>query len=82
MVLFTSGWLAAEASRARENMSLRWSLVGVSALSLAFALVELVIFPSVTMLLVWQRPDHARVSAVTTVWHVIGMAWLVIFPVV
>ncbi|WEZ85733.1 hypothetical protein P6U16_22015 (plasmid) [Rhizobium sp. 32-5/1] len=41
LVLITSGWFAAEASRAREDMLRRWSLAGSAALGLVFALVKL-----------------------------------------
>lgn len=41
-----------------------------------------VIFLSILMVLIARRPDPTNVRLVTTVWHVIDMIWLVIFPVV
>ena len=41
-----------------------------------------VVFLSLLMLLIARRPESSNVTLVTTVWHVIDIVWLVIFPVV
>jgi nitric oxide reductase NorE protein len=41
-----------------------------------------VAFLSILMLVVSRRPDRSNVALVTTVWHVIDIVWLVIFPVI
>lgn len=41
-----------------------------------------VIFLSLLMLLIARKPEPSNVTLVTTVWHVIDIVWLVIFPVV
>lgn len=41
-----------------------------------------VVFLSLLMLLIARRPELSNVRLVTTVWHVIDIVWLVIFPVV
>jgi len=41
-----------------------------------------VIFLAMVMALVARRPDSSNVSIVTTLWHVIDMVWLVIFPII
>jgi nitric oxide reductase NorE protein len=41
-----------------------------------------VIFLSLLMMLIARRPEPSNVILVTTVWHVIDIVWLVIFPVV
>lgn len=41
-----------------------------------------VIFLSLLMLLIARRPERSNVTLVTTVWHVIDIVWLVIFPIV
>jgi nitric oxide reductase NorE protein len=41
-----------------------------------------VIFLGLLMLLISRRPEPSNVTLVTTVWHVIDIVWLVIFPVV
>ena len=41
-----------------------------------------VVFLSLIMLLVARKPEPANVSMVTTVWHVVDIVWLVIFPIV
>ena len=41
-----------------------------------------VVFLSLIMLLVARRPEPSNVSLVTTVWHVVDIVWLVIFPVI
>jgi nitric oxide reductase NorE protein len=41
-----------------------------------------VVFLSLLMLLIARRPERSNVALVTTVWHVIDIVWLVIFPVV
>lgn len=41
-----------------------------------------VIFLALLMLVVARRPIPSNVALVTTVWHVIDIVWLVIFPVV
>lgn len=41
-----------------------------------------VIFLGLLMLLIARRPERSNVALVTTVWHVVDIVWLVIFPVV
>jgi len=41
-----------------------------------------VVFLSLLMLLIARRPERPNVTLVTTVWHVIDIVWLVIFPIV
>jgi len=41
-----------------------------------------VIFLALLMLLIARRPERSNVTLVTTVWHVIDIVWLVIFPIV
>lgn len=41
-----------------------------------------VVFIGLLMLIVAIRPNKANVTMVTTVWHVVDIVWLVIFPVV
>jgi nitric oxide reductase NorE protein len=41
-----------------------------------------VIFLGLLMLLVAWRPERSNVTLVTTVWHVVDIVWLVIFPIV
>lgn len=41
-----------------------------------------VIFLAVLILLIARRPERSNVALVTTVWHVVDIVWLVIFPVV
>ncbi|MBL0373563.1 cytochrome c oxidase subunit 3 [Rhizobium sp. KVB221] len=41
-----------------------------------------VVFLALVMLLVARRPERSNVTLVTTVWHVVDIVWLVIFPVV
>lgn len=41
-----------------------------------------VIFLSLLMLLIARRPGPSNVTLVTTVWHVIDIVWLVIFPII
>jgi nitric oxide reductase NorE protein len=41
-----------------------------------------VLFLSLLMLLIARRPELSNVRLVTTVWHVIDIVWLVIFPIV
>jgi nitric oxide reductase NorE protein len=41
-----------------------------------------VMFLGLVMLLVARRPERSNVALVTTVWHVIDIVWLVIFPIV
>ena len=41
-----------------------------------------VIFLSLVMFLISRKPDRSNVAIVTTVWHVVDVVWLVIFPVV
>jgi nitric oxide reductase NorE protein len=41
-----------------------------------------VIFLGLVMLLIARRPERSSTVLVTTVWHVINIVWLVIFPVV
>ena len=41
-----------------------------------------VVFLGLVMLLVARRPSRFNVVVVTTIWHVIDIVWLVIFPVV
>lgn len=41
-----------------------------------------VIFLALLMLVIARRPAPSNVALVTTVWHVIDIVWLVIFPVV
>ena len=41
-----------------------------------------VVFLSLLMLLIARRPERSNVALVTTVWHVVDIVWLVIFPVV
>jgi nitric oxide reductase NorE protein len=41
-----------------------------------------VVFLSLVMLLIARRPERSNVALVTTVWHVVDIVWLVIFPVV
>lgn len=41
-----------------------------------------VIFGSAILLLVAWRPSPANVSLITTLWHVIDLVWIVMFPIV
>jgi nitric oxide reductase NorE protein len=41
-----------------------------------------VVFLGMLMLLIARRPELSNVRLVTTVWHVIDIVWLVIFPIV
>lgn len=41
-----------------------------------------VLFLAIVMLLLARRPDRGNVVLVTTLWHVVDIVWLVIFPVV
>ena len=41
-----------------------------------------VIFLSLLMLVIARKPEPSNVTLVATVWHVIDIVWLVIFPVV
>jgi nitric oxide reductase NorE protein len=41
-----------------------------------------VLFLSLLMLLIARRPELSNVRLLTTVWHVIDIVWLVIFPIV
>lgn len=114
LVLIASGWLAAEATRARSERLRRNALIGSAVLGFAFAAVKLlehrgelqfagdatfnaffelyflitgfhlahVVFLALVMLLVARRAYPSNVAIVATVWHVIDMVWLVIFPVI
>jgi nitric oxide reductase NorE protein len=41
-----------------------------------------VVFLGALMLLLARRPDPSNVGIVTTLWHVIDIVWLVIFPLI
>jgi len=41
-----------------------------------------VVFLGLLMLLIARRPERSNVKLVTTVWHVVDIVWLVIFPIV
>lgn len=114
LVLITSGWLAAEAARARTERIMRLGLLGAAALGFVFASVKLaeyggelrfvgdatfnaffelyfiitgfhlahVVLLGLVMLFVVLRPERSNVALVATVWHVVTIVWLVIFPVV
>ncbi|KQS82379.1 MULTISPECIES: cytochrome c oxidase subunit 3 [unclassified Rhizobium] len=41
-----------------------------------------VVFLGLIMLLVARKPDRSNVVIVTTIWHIVDVVWLVIFPVV
>jgi nitric oxide reductase NorE protein len=41
-----------------------------------------VMFLAVVMLILARRPDRGNVGLVTTLWHIVDIVWLVIFPVV
>jgi nitric oxide reductase NorE protein len=41
-----------------------------------------VVFLGLVMLIVARRAEPSNVCLVTTVWHVIDIVWLVIFPLV
>jgi nitric oxide reductase NorE protein len=114
VVLLTSGWLAAEAARAKTEIWRRRTLLGSAALGFLFAAIKLieyrgeipfagdaslasffelyflitgfhlahVVFLALVMLLIARKPAASNVAIVTTVWHVVDLVWLVIFPVV
>ncbi|MDO6966878.1 cytochrome c oxidase subunit 3 [Rhizobium alvei] len=114
LVLITSGWLAAEAARARTEKLGRFALIGASLLGFAFLGIKFVeyqaewrflgdatlqpffelyflitgfhlahvAFLALIMLLIARKPEQTNVTLVTTIWHVIDIVWLVIFPIV
>jgi len=114
LVLITSGWLAAEASRASSVRIRRLALLGAAVLGFAFVAIKLfeyqgefrflgddtfhaffelyflitgfhlahVAFLGLIMLLLAGKPEPSNVTLVTTVWHVVDIVWLVIFPIV
>ncbi|MGE6784067.1 cytochrome c oxidase subunit 3 [Ensifer adhaerens] len=115
LVLLTSGWQAALATRPRATPGeRRRALVSAALLGVAFVAIKLfeysteagvagdpqfgsffelyflvtgfhllhVVFGAFVLLIVAWRPKPGNVALITTLWHVIDLVWIVMFPLV
>ncbi|CAN7730913.1 MULTISPECIES: cytochrome c oxidase subunit 3 [Ensifer] len=115
LVLLTSGWQAALATRpAASTPTRRRALVLAALFGFAFVAIKLfeystevavaglpkfgaffelyflitgfhllhVAFGSVILLLVAWRPSPGNIALITTLWHVIDLVWIVMFPII
>ncbi|RDL53084.1 Cytochrome c oxidase subunit 3 [Ensifer sp. M14] len=115
LVLLTSGWQAALATRPVASMATRRRALGLAALfGLAFVAIKFfeystefdvagspqfgaffelyflitgfhllhVAFGSGILLLVAWRPSPGNITLITTLWHVIDLVWIVMFPII
>ncbi|MEI2298257.1 cytochrome c oxidase subunit 3 [Ensifer sp. MJa1] len=115
LVLLTSGWQAALATRARALLGQRRrALVSAALFGIAFVAIKLfeysaevgvagdlqfgsffelyflvtgfhllhVAFGAFVLLIVAWQPKPGNVALITTLWHVIDLVWIVMFPLV
>ncbi|MDP9629390.1 UNVERIFIED_ORG: nitric oxide reductase NorE protein [Ensifer adhaerens] len=115
LVLLTSGWQAALATRpVASTPTRRRALVLAALFGFAFVAIKLfeystevavaglpqfgaffelyflitgfhllhVAFGSVILLLVAWRPSPGNIALITTLWHVIDLVWIVMFPII
>ncbi|WP_112946263.1 cytochrome c oxidase subunit 3 [Hyphomicrobiales bacterium] len=115
LVLLTSGWQAALATRPRASLGQRRrALVNAALIGFAFVAIKLfeysteagvagdpafgsffelyflvtgfhllhVVFGAFVLLIVAWRPASGNVTLITTLWHVIDLVWIVMFPLV
>lgn len=115
LVLLTSGWQAALATRpVASTPTRRRTLVLAALFGFAFVAIKLfeystevavaglpqfgaffelyflitgfhllhVAFGSVILLLVAWRPSPGNIALITTLWHVIDLVWIVMFPII
>ncbi|OMQ46386.1 cytochrome c oxidase subunit 3 [Ensifer sp. 1H6] len=115
LVLLTSGWQAALATRPiASTPTRRRALVLAALFGFAFVAIKLfeystevavaglpkfgaffelyflitgfhllhVAFGSVILLLVAWRPSPGNIALITTLWHVIDLVWIVMFPII
>lgn len=89
-LLLTSGLGFAFVAVKLLEYQAEWRFAGDATFSSFFELYFLitgfhlahVAFVALLFLLVARRPDRSNITILTTIWHVIDLVWLVMFPVI